>query len=163
MNDDEEYMARLIFICNWIDERDSDPDYKSTVNETHEMLCDAVGCKVSFHEVSVKRYLARVSKNKTALINKNNILAVNEVILNKAKECSAISEKLLASEMTTLCNESRIYLNRERSTINNKINTIKSNVNNKYDNLRTLWKSVLNIFRSQYEHMMQKKREMDNI
>lgn len=163
MNTDEERMARLIFICNWIDERDSSPDYKSTVDETREMLYDAVGCKVSFHEVSVKRYLAGVSKNKNALINKSNIPAVKEAILNKAKEYSTISEKLLASEITSLCSESRSYLNIERSNINNKISNIKSDINNKYYNLRTRWKSVLSMFRSQYELVKKKRQEMNNI
>ncbi len=163
MNTESERKSRLIFICSWIDERDGNPDYNHTVNETRNMVRKAVGCEIDFYEISVKRYLAGIQKNKEILINKSNIPVIKNAIIKKALDYSVVSQELIANELYTLCTESREYLLQNRDKLFTERYEIINTINRKYHSILTAWKSAINVFKKQYKTVKDKKQELDGM
>ncbi len=163
MDNFEERKARLMFICNWIDERDSSPDYKVTVDETKRMVKEACGCDIDFYEISVKRYLTGIEKNRDILKQKSNIPSVKDAIIKKADEYSKISEKLLAKEIYKLCAETHKFLINKRGNLIYEKNSIIERIRKKYDGLKREWESAFAVFKNQYNIVKNKKREYENI
>ena len=163
MNSDAERQARLLFICNWIDERQSDEDYQHTVDETRHMVFEAAGCEIAFYEASVKRYYSGISKGKESLMQKSNIPTIKEDIIQKAKEYRSISEKIISGELISLCEQSKQLLHNERNERISKINNIVQKINEKYELLKKRWASALSAFKNQYQIVKQKQQEMDSI
>ncbi len=163
MNSEQEKKARLMFVCSWIDERQGNSDYQSTVDETHRMVIEAVGCDIDFYEISVKRYLAGVEKGKDKMIKMSNVPEIKEAIIEKAGAYSVVADGLIAEQLFNLCEESRTELLFKNKNLTETKQNIIERIKQKYNSLRDEWNSVYEMFKNQYSIVKNKKREYDSI
>ncbi|MDE6034805.1 MAG: 50S ribosome-binding GTPase [Ruminococcus sp.] len=163
MSSNREKKARLMFVCSWIDERQSDPSYPDTIKETRRMVKEAVGCDIDFYEISVKRYLTGVEKGKDKMIEMSRIPEIKEAIIKKADAYSAVSDYLIAEQLYSLCKESKTELDIRKKQIRETKQNVVDRIKQKYDSLKNEWKSVFEMFRNQYNIVKSKRDEYNNI
>ncbi|MDE6706421.1 MAG: 50S ribosome-binding GTPase [Oscillospiraceae bacterium] len=163
MHGEQEKKARLMFVCSWIDERQGNSDYQSTVDETRHMVKEAVGCDIDFYEISVKRYLAGVEKGKEKMVKMSNIPEIKEAIIKKAEVYSAVADRLIAEQLFHLCKESKTELVIKKQLFKEKKKDIICRIKQKYDSLKNEWNSVYQMFKNQYSLVRNKKDEYNSI
>lgn len=160
----EERKDRIMFVCSWIDERDSEKDYKETIEITKKMLFDITGIEVDFYEVSSKRYITGMKKDSQNLKNKSNILNFKEE-LNKKVEL--VSKKygigIKKATLLSLINNTENKLNLLKKQKNEEKNHIYTCVSKFYIKKKRSWKSKFEVLQSKLTKIENLKNELKNI
>lgn len=160
----EERKDRIMFVCSWIDERDSEKDYKETIEITKKMLFDITEIEIDFYEVSSKRYITGMKKDSQNLKNKSNILNFKEE-LNKKVEL--VSKKygigIKKATLLSLINDTENKLNLLKKQKNEEKNHIYTCVSKFYIKKKRSWKSKFEVLQSKLTKIEILKNELKNI
>ena len=160
----EERKDRIMFVCSWIDERDSEKDYKETIEITKKMLFDITGIEIDFYEVSSKRYITGMKKDSQNLKNKSNILNFKEE-LNKKVEL--VSKKygigIKKATLLSLINDTENKLNLLKKQKNEEKNHIYTYVSKFYIKKKRAWQSKFEVLQSKLTKIENLKNELKNI
>lgn len=160
----EERKDRIIFICSWIDERDSDEDFDETISQIKKMLLDVTKVQLDFYTVSSKRYITGVRKNSEALKRKSNILELRQAISDKSilvREKYGVKSKL--KFVNELCDNTIIRLDsikKDKQKIKNQKEQI---IEKTYKSKQSEWKSLHNMLYQKMQNYIELENELKNI
>ncbi len=164
MNNTDEIKMRLIFICSWIDERDTSEDYETTIQNTKEMVFEAAGTEIDFFEVSVKRYITGIKKNNNILIDKSNIKNFKKYLLEKAVKYK--KENIMEQNIKRSINEfyfsCRNLIFGEKRKKQAAMDRIEKKYKKEYESKVQNWEKILEVLKEKYQNILSLIQERNN-
>lgn len=160
---EEEIKKRVMFLCSWIDERDTSSDYIDTINETKRLVFDAAKTEIEFFEVSAKRYNTGVKKNSNVLIDKSNIEDFKKRLFEKAIEYknSEMRFEAIKESILDFCYDCKGTLQTLKTEHTYKIREIKRNHEKQRDKKLKNWSDVLEALKMKYQNVSNLIKERD--
>lgn len=163
MNGAEMCRRRIVFICTWKDTRENDEGYNEIIDNVKNMVFEAVGAEIQFFDVSVKKYLDGIRKNKEVLCQRSGIIDLKDFIENFARQYAQIksesSFQVLEQIAAEVCGKLKTARIEDQKLIDKKA----SNVNQKFNSLRNSWGDVFNYFKNRRDALAALKQELKNI
>lgn len=162
MNDDEMRKHRIIFVCTWKDTRENDPNYQEILEEVKKMVFDAVGVEIPFFDVSIKKYLTGIKKEKTLLCEKSGILELKAFLEDYAVEYAKMKNQFAVDSFkqvaTEVCGNLEDMRKEKEQIVQEKKNRIERN----FQSQQNSWRSVFGYFKSRRTTLESLKQELDS-
>lgn len=155
--------SRLMFVCTWKDTREKDEDYPDIIADVKRQVFDVVGVEIPFFEVSVKKYMNGVVKEKETLKSNSGIPELKLFLEKYAKEYLAKKAEMDAEELRILLSEIRNQLLIEKSICNNQINKKLDKISQKYNARRSTWKQIHELFSLKRTQLSTLEKEYQNL
>ncbi|HYE82376.1 MAG TPA: GTPase [Clostridia bacterium] len=159
----EEIAARLVVAVSWIDERDKEEDYQAAIDETKEMLFEICNMEVEMFCVSAKRYLTGLKKQNQVLIEKSNIPALRERLIEKAKEYSEKKQCLMDEELANIAELTEETLLERRAVLMKHVKAVEERVSKGFLSRTKTWNSLMRNLRQKLKRVESLKSEYRNI
>ena len=163
MNGIEMCQARLIFVCTWKDTREKDADYFDIIADVKQQVFDIVGAEIPFFEVSVKKYMTGVEKQKDILKTLSGVLELKQYLEDYAVKYIETKEKMNQEELEVLLLEIASILNEKKKLSDNQINQIRKNVLEKYKSRRSTWNQIYELFSFKRQQLSDLEKEYNSI
>jgi len=165
MKSKEEIKKRVIFLCSWIDERDTSDDYINTINETKRLAFNAAGTEIEFFEISAKRYSTGIKKNSDILIDKSNIEDLKKRLFEKTLEYKNSEMRLetIKKSILDFCYDCKSTLQTVKTRDTNKVREIKRKHEEQRDRKLRNWADVLAVLKMKYQNVADLIKEKDRI
>lgn len=163
MKDAEMRKHRIVFVCTWKDTREHEQGYKDILEEVKKMVFDAVGVEIPFFDVSIKKYLDGISKDKEALCEKSGITALKAFVEDYAAQYAEMKNKFAFDAFEQVAGEVRSSLENSRNYGKSIIEKKKTDTQQKFRSQRNSWKGVFDYFKSRRETLANLKQELRNI
>ena len=160
INNREELKKRLVFVCSWIDERDTDDDYGNVISNTKEMVNETAGVEVDFFEVSAKRYISGYNKKNSKLMELSNITTLKQALVKKAKDYRDIAEQTAMRTMLDLCAENRKLLVKEKKKKEKELENKVKKIKDKNQKKLSSWYNVCEQMKMYIEEIIDLRREL---
>lgn len=163
IKDAEMRKRRLIFVCTWKDTREKEQGYEDILNEVKRMAIDAVGVEVPFFDVSIKKYLDGIEKEKDLLCEKSGIPELKAFIENYAEQYAVVKHSASLDTFEQVVAEVRSALEQMRSERKNAMKKSADNVRRKFNTQRKSWNGVFSYFKGRREAMEKLKSELNRM
>lgn len=163
MKDSEMRKHRIIFVCTWKDTREQEQDYEDILEDVKRMVFDAIGVEIPFFDVSIKKYLDGVKKNKEALCEKSGITALKAFIEEYSAQYVEMKNKFALDAFEQVAGEVRSSLENSRNEGKRTIEKKKSDAQQKFSSQRSSWRGVFDYFKNRRETLANLKQELRNI
>lgn len=163
MNGAEMCKRRIVFICTWKDTREKDEGYKEIIDDVKNMVFEAVGTEIQFFDVSIKKYLDGIQKNKEVLCQKSGVIDLKDFIENFARQYAQIKSELSLQALQQIAAEVRGKLDTARIESQKLIDKKVSSVNQRFNSKRNSWRDVFNYFKNRRNVLEALKQELKNI
>lgn len=163
MNSVEMCKRRIVFICTWKDTREKDEGYKEIIDNVKNMVFEAVGAEIPFFDVSVKKYLDGIRKNKEILCQRSGVIDLKDFIENFARQYVQIKSELSLQVLEQIAVEVRGRLETARIESQQMIDKKESSVNQRFNSQRNSWRDVFNYFKNRRDTLAALKQELKNI
>lgn len=163
IGDPEKIKKRVVFVCTWRDTRENDEDYSSIVGEVKETVFDILGAEVAFFDVSVKKYLIGMEKQKNTLIEKSNLLKLSEYLESYAQEYLNLKNKIALEDLESLVEEIKKGLSKEKLDFEKEIEQNRNRIVKNYRLRYDAWKTVFEYFSAQRKRLKELENELDEL
>lgn len=163
MKDAEMCKSRLIFVCTWKDTRQKDEDYQDIISDVKNMVFDIVGTEIPFFDVSVKKYLNGVSKNKQVLVESSGIPELRDYLEKYAVSYLETKQNIDRVQLFLLLEKIKAILEKEKTVKNQEVLKIKNRVKERYKFKHSAWKQVFQYFLSSRRQLSSLENELKNI
>ncbi|WP_455721833.1 GTPase [Agathobacter sp.] len=154
-------LSRIVFVISWKDTREKDNDYSELVENLKKQVFEIVGGEIPVFEISAKKYLQGVDKEKQILIEKSGIIQfrtfleeyADEYIQSKKK--NDIQEYLhIVSDVEKMLNDVKGKKQKEKQEIcTRNQNSIKAKSN--------IWNMVFNYFSLKRDNLDKLEKELE--
>lgn len=162
MKDTEMCKSRLMFVCTWKDTREKDEDYLDIIKDVKQQLFDIIKVDIPFFEVSVKKYMNGVIKEKESLKNNSGIIQLKQYLENYAVEYLKKKSEMNEEEMEILVSEIRERLFDEKNLYNKQIQQIQDRVRGNYRIRRNTWEKIYQTFEVKKNQLSTLEKEYEN-
>ena len=163
MNGEEMRSRRIIFVCTWKDTREHDPGYEDILGEVKNMVFNAVGVEIPFFDVSIKKYIDGINKEKPVLCDRSGIPALKAFIEDYAAQYAEMKRKYALESFEQVVDEVRSSLEHSRDEMTREVRMKKYYIEQRFDSQRSSWRDVFGYFKSRREMLAQLKRELRNL
>ena len=163
MNDVQMRKERLIFVCTWKDTREKDIDYLEILKDVKEQVYEIVGAEIPFFDVSVKKYLNGVLKEKEALRKNSGIIELKQYLENYSTIYIERKREINRHEMKQLMEEIKELLLQEKENTDKEVKKIRNKVKDKYKSRREIWQQVYQYFSYKKQELARLEHEYDSI
>ncbi|MDD6169493.1 MAG: 50S ribosome-binding GTPase [Lachnospiraceae bacterium] len=160
MSSIEACKSRLIFVCTWKDTIEKDDDYQDIIVDVKNAVFNIVGAEIPFFEVSVKKYLDGVKKNKEVLAQNSGIYELKSYLEQYADEYLQKKNELDRAELMKLFTTIRYILSDKKDGKNKEIQKIANRVKETAKSKRGTWKEIFAYFSSKRR---QYDQELNNL
>lgn len=154
---------RLIFVCTWKDTREKDDDYKEIINNVKNMVFNIVGTEIPFFDVSVKKYLNGILKNKQVLLDNSGMLELKNYLNKYFEKYLEKKYSIDKTELVSLIEEFNDILKKEKKEKEIEIVKIKNRVKNEYKTRRSVWRNVFDYFSINRQQLSLLEDDLKNI
>lgn len=163
MQNSEMCKARLMFVCTWKDTREKDEDYINIITDVKKQILNITGIEIPFFEVSVKKYMNGVAKEKEMLKINSGIPELKIFLKEYAKEYLMKKTEMDSREMKILLSEIREQLLKKKDICNELINLKTEKIVREYKSRRGTWKQIYELFSLKRTQLSTLEKEYKNI
>jgi len=146
---------KLIFICSWTDAREHEENYYELIDEIKQTVFEITDTDIPFFEISSKKYLAGVRKNKEVLCENSGIPELMVFLDDFVSDYLRNRELSVNAELINIIIQIRNELLSQRAKKQAKINCITDEIRTKNKSKASSWKYV-------YEYFSKKRKALDN-
>ncbi|MFC4803612.1 GTPase [Filifactor villosus] len=163
IGDPEKIKKRILFVCTWRDTRENDEDYSSIIEEVKKSVFDILGTEVAFFDVSVKKYLIGVEKQKDILIKKSNLLELSQYLESYAQEYLNLKNRIALEDLESLAEDMKKSLSKGRLSFEKEIEQNRKRIVKNYKLRYDVWKTVFDYFSTQRKQLKKLGDELDEV
>lgn len=163
MNDTEMCKARLLFVCTWKDTREKDADYSQILDDVQQQVFGIVGTEIPFFDVSVKKYMTGVVKEKEALKKSSGIIALKRYLETYAAQYLEKKAQINEEEMNYLASQMRSQLLIRQDSCNKQLAKIRADIGEKSNVRRKAWWQVYDLFAAKKGQLATLEKEYNEI
>lgn len=153
---------RMIFVSTWKDAREKDEDYDSIIKDIKKQLKTIIKGNIPFFEVSVKKYLTGVTKNKDVLKESSNIPKLQNYIETYAQSYLANKEHVNNEELKLLIKEIKDILVKEENTKKTILKQEEDKITDTKKKKNKIWDRVFNTFKGYRTTLDDKEKDYRN-
>lgn len=150
---------RLIFVCTWKDTREKEEGYEAIVEEVKRMVYEIVGTEIPFFEVSVKKYLNGIMKNKQVLCEKSGIPELGSALEAFAAIYANAKNYYAWETFRQTAEETILLLDKEKEKREEQIQKEENRVKMNFQSRYRSWDHVFSYFKSKREALDEMKRD----
>lgn len=154
---------RIVFICTWKDTREREEGYNEIIDNVKDMVFETVGTEISFFDVSVKKYLDGIRKNKEVLCQRSGVIDLKEFIENFAQQYAQIKSESALQVLEQTAVEVRGELETARIESQKLIDKKTSSIIQRFNSQRNSWRGVFSYFKNRRDALAALKQELENI
>lgn len=163
MKDHEMCKRRMIFVCTWKDTREKDEGYSEILEEVKKMVYDAVGTEIPFFDVSTKKYLDGIKKEKEVLCKNSGVPELKAFIEDFADKYTVAKKEYALEILKKVSVDVCGSLESRRTDNEKKISKQTSDVKQRFNSQRNSWSSVFDYFKSRRDSLSGLEQELSNI
>lgn len=163
MKDSEMCKHRMIFICTWRDTREHEQGYEGILNEVKQMAFDAVGAEIPFFDVSIKKYLDGINKDKRVLCEKSGIETLKNFIEEYVAQYAESKKEYALGAFEQIACEVQTSLKQLRDKKKGTIEKKQAEAKQKFDSQRNSWKSVFAYFKNRRDALAKLAQELNSL
>lgn len=154
---------KFILVCSWKDARENEEGYQEIIQEVRNQVFQIMDTEVPYFEVSVKKYLNGVTKEKEVLIRKSGIMELKNYLDDFSAKYLLEKREMIEKEEKLLIFDIRDVLQRESQSRKADTNNKKEKIKNAYKSRYSAWKQVHTLFSSKRKHLKSLEEEYNNI
>lgn len=154
MTTDDMKKNRIIFVCTWKDAREKEPTYPDIINVIKDMVFNTVGTEIAFFELSTKKYMDGIQKNKELLCSKSGVIEFKTFLTEFVTKYRQERKKYVLSEYFEMLSTIKEELEKVREQKQSEVSKKKVSIMLKFERERKLWSEA-------YEYLNQKRLELD--
>lgn len=163
MSSVEMCLSRIVFVISWKDTREKDEDYSGLVENVKKQVYEIIGGEIPVFEVSSKKYLQGVKKDKDVLITNSGIVELRKYLEKYADEY--IHNKQFNDDQEFLSTMSKVkeILETEQQKKEQEKQKIYTRNQNNVKSKKSAWKTVYDYFSLKRDKLTDLERELSNI